>query len=424
MKIVKDQKHLIETLKSFCPFFGKEIIHGHRVLFEPYYSNELLGLIENLEKNNKNDIETIMNESKNLMDDLKNYDFDDSEDEISSNENVIGFKNFNNACYLNSILQLIYNVIPLRKIYISNLRDLGIDTFNYKIANLFSNLESKDKNQISDSLDSLLNAMNNYFYNKFIDKIRQELMDVNGTHKLSEEATNLRIKENENIYKEYTHNKQQDPFDVLEYIKSDMYNYPQSNFKKQMDAIISIRELTFSLDNLSEDHKNSIKSDPTDPNNLLLKIKPTVQYSYQMLLYPRGKIALADLLSTETSNQLDYTKRNVSVKKPSDLLIIQVARSPNTNDRHRVSFTDKICVIIDTINYTIANYAISGFIVDVRGTATRGHYYTINKVNNVWYKFNDSVVTKLKTEEVFGDYNMKNFVYIVYIKEEDNNTVD
>jgi ubiquitin C-terminal hydrolase len=69
-----------------------------------------------------------------------------------------------------------------------------------------------------------------------------------------------------------------------------------------------------------------------------------------------------------------------------------------------MSLNDKIKLNLNKLSNSHGNivYKLSSALVHVGKSINSGHYYSYVRINNIWYKFNDSNVKKVQAKEVFN----------------------
>ena len=81
----------------------------------------------------------------------------------------------------------------------------------------------------------------------------------------------------------------------------------------------------------------------------------------------------------------------------------------------RICKNSSDCVISCSLYDHDVLYELFGFICHIGDSNNSGHYINYIKISNTWYKWNDSVVNKIKLDNVLSSDSVYLFFYRKYI---------
>ena len=344
----------------------------------------------------------------------------------------MGIDNIGNTCYLNSALQNLINILPLRLYFLGDFykNDININnnlSSNGKIANKFADLINKIKN---------INKKNPINSFNIINRIYTSEKSIDPTE-LCKEITN-----NNPIFDMHS---QKDSIEFLTYFIDILHedlnkikNKPNINFNKyferknfqDMEKEYDFRKKFFYLKNQSF------------INDLLYgylifsftcKKCNKEEYNfdrYSMISIPVGK-DLEDslkkfeepfLMTDSNKCYCQYCKSEEDCEKKCQIykipyyLIIHFQRTVKTIKNENLidiplkfDFKNFIKKKKNNHNY---NYELIGTINHYGRTSRSGHYIAFCKNQNNWYQFNDSMKSQINEKDVIN----KNTIIVIYEK--------
>ena len=333
-------------------------------------------------------------------DDLSNWklNFNNSEENVINNNGFIGLKNLGCTCYMNSLMQTFYNIIPLRESFLRLKIEQKNNNSLYEVQKLFFSLKfCKQKFYTPSSfVDNYDNEKLNIHQQMDIDEFFSNLID-----KLE---NRLKSTENENIIKYFFQGRLNDVLTFQEGCSHHRTNY--SSFYSIQLQIRNKKSLYESLDTLTEgelmNEDNCIFCPQCD------KKMPAVK-SQNFKTLPRMLIFVLKRFEFDF-NTMRRIKLNDYYEFPIEL---------NMN-----KYTSEYLNNIETKNNNI--YKLKSIVIH-QGSSDGGHYYAFirDSVSQDWHQFNDTNVTDFDAKDIpkeaFGGNVNKNAYLLFYEKEDMSN---
>lgn len=321
---------------------------------------------------------------------------------------INGFINLGNTCYLNSVLQLLFNINELKEYLLSKnfLEELNV--------NIKKN-HFKDKN------------IKNYVH--FIQNLYSLMNDYNNNNQKTLTPKNL-LKSIQNINSDFEGFDQHDSQEILLIIMDiihEILNYEvdvnyNGNAKNETDLIVieSIQELSkilnskYSIINdlfygmyyniyksVENNSMNKIISKKYEHfNNLTLEFSGTNLVENLDLFFKNENLD-SGLMDEKTNKKYKVCKTLKIVNAPKYLFItLKKYNNSLKKNNHYYTFPfknldfSKYCLGYD--NYECL-YNLIGIICHI-GSMNFGHYYSIIKKNNKWFLMNDDEISEFDIE--------------------------
>ena len=121
---------------------------------------------------------------------------------------------------------------------------------------------------------------------------------------------------------------------------------------------------------------------------------------------------------TSKCSKKQRKNKTIKLKTVNNYLIILLARFYYKNNAEKikdeVNFEEKLNFISDG---KTENLDLVGIICH-SGSPNSGHYYSFNKIDNKWYEFNDSSVSKVPNNKILEVPDIKRLNYILFYKKQ------
>lgn len=357
---------------------------------------------KNIRRRNKN------NKIHNIKENKYSFKYQyNSNNKIIDNQynNMKGFENIGNSCYINSFLQILFHT----KNFINNLKKEYENSYNKSsfIKNLIDLSETHNKKY----LYFIQNYMKNNYskYSPFLQGDSQNF----GMDLINEIIKN--IKGEENFSSEYE-NKNGNEI-MLDLYKKDKYKTFINKYQKNLISIEKMFLLNESnifyipnqISNIRFDSSFQIElSIENNRNNYLdeYSLKDLLDFKYLKELENKQNI---DKNSFE--NNTFFTK----ICKLPEILIISISRAAlgNKYKNQKIHFP-KIIDILDYLDKDLINkrntkYKLYGINEKNGNSKLSGHYYSYIYISSKWYLFED---TEIKEEE--PNFTSRNVVGLFY----------
>lgn len=339
--------------------------------------------------------------------------------------NINGFLNLGNTCYLNSTLQLLFSVQELKTYFISK---NFLEELNSNLRKIDFKKDNKVKNNIQ-FIQNYFSLINDYHSNQ--NKI------------LTPKKLLISI---QNMYSDFKGYNQHDSQEMLliildlihENLKYDVEVNYQGKAKNNTDLLVieSINALSKILDykysmvnelfyGMYYYQYNSIEDDSTGKliskkfehfNNLTLEFEGN-NLIENLDIFFKNEILDSKLHHDETNKKYKVTKDIKIVNSPK-YLFITLKKYNNTNKKNNNNYTfpiynldfSKYCLGYDNYQCT---YDLQGAICH-KGNLDYGHYYTIIN-HNSWHLINDENVSNFNIEK--NKHQLFNDAYVLlYVK--------
>lgn len=137
---------------------------------------------------------------------------------------------------------------------------------------------------------------------------------------------------------------------------------------------------------------------------------------------------LAKYLDPETNQLYTFSilSENYSFEKaPPELILVPkwFRFDPNTSTTVKIDKEINIPLVLTlppeaTNSHQSFDYDLTGFVVHSGSGANGGHYFSYKKFQNVWFKFNDTVVTTVQKEEIDNilQHNIGGTAYVLHYR--------
>ena len=316
--------------------------------------------------------------------------------------NVNGFINIGNTCYLNSTLQLLFNIDELKQYFVSKnfLEELNV---NYRQSNFKNNI----KHHIL-----------------FIQNLYSLIIDYNNNHNKTLTPKNL-LKSIQHINSDFQGFNQHDSQEILliimdivhEMLKYDADVNYNGEPKNETDLIVieSIKALgdilksKYSIINELFYGMYYTEYKSIEKNSLHKLISKKYEHFNNLTLDFEGnnlnenldiffkKEILETKLNDEKTNKSYSVSKSVRIVNSPKYLYITLKKYNKTNKKNNTNYVfplhnldfSKYCIGYD--NYQ-CKYHLIGVICH-QGSLNFGHYYSIIKKNNEWYLLNDDNIS-------------------------------
>jgi len=316
-----------------------------------------------------------------------------------------GILNLGNTCYMNSILQCIshLNFLDTNNIPLIEECSMVKETNDFKLLESWFKLNKSLKNK---NEKGYVNPRE--FYRLFSDK-------VNDSEYYFENFEQQDAAEFITILFDLLHKclEHKISFDISGKIKTnydkiavDSIKYWKTFFEKGYSIIIKqTYSQLLSVTNCPNCEYNTTNHDPIQYISLPIKKNNIDIYS---LLDNYTKI---EQLDNNNKWICDKCKMDVNPRKRimywklSDILIIQLKLY--NNNMNKVNYNFDYPEVLDMSNYCInyyndnLNYQLYGISIQ-GGSMKGGHYYSICKSDEKWYRYNDESVNEIRKEDVFN----------------------
>lgn len=348
---------------------------------------------------------------------------------------INGFINNGNTCYLNSTLQLIFNIKEINEYFI-NKKFLEEINNNFKNTDFKKNKEHKNNLLFIQNYYSLLNDYHNN-NNKILNpkKLLNSIQNLNSYFKGNNQ-----------------HDSQEILLLILDYIHENLkynvdINYhgnPKNNTDKlvieSINALIKILDYKYSIINelfygmyytqfksIEDNSYNKIISKKYDHfNNLTLEFDGN-NLNENLDIFFKDENLDSKLFNEKDKNMYNVCKSLKIINSPKYLFITlkkyNYNNSYNNSNNNINNYTfpifnldfSKYCLGYDSYQ---CSYDLLGAICH-QGSLNFGHYLSIINKNDTWYIINDEDV-KIFNIEKNKDFLFKNAYVLLYIKNKNN----
>lgn len=324
--------------------------------------------------------------------------------------NINGLLNLGNTCYLNSTLQLLFNIKELNSYFINKnfLEELNN---NLKKVNFKENNNIKNNILFIQNFYSLTSDYNNN-NNKTLTpkKLLSTLQDINsdfkGYNQHDSQEVLILIMDiiHENLKYEIDINYQGSPKNSTDLLVIESIN-ALSKILEYKYSIIN--ELFYGMyyyqyESIENDSCGKIISKKFEHfNNLTLEFNGN-NLIENLDLFFENELLDSKLTEEKTNKKYKVTK-NVKIVNSPKYLFITLKKYNNKNKKNNQQYTfpiynlnfSKYCLGYDSYE---CNYDLIGVICHT-GSLSFGHYYSIVNKNNSWYILNDDSIEKFNIEK-------------------------
>lgn len=332
--------------------------------------------------------------------------------------NVNGFYNLGNTCYLNSTLQLLFAIPELKEYFVNK-------NFLEELNNNLKKINFKKDNNIKKNI-------------LFIQNFFSLITDYNNNNNKTLVPKNLLVSI-QNMYDDFKGHEQHDSQEILLIILDLMHenlkyevevNY-QGTAKNETDLLVieSINALSkilnykysiinelfygmyyyqyFSTEKIN--YNKCISKKFEHFNNLTLEFDGN-NLIENLDIFFKNEVLESKLYDEESKNKYHVSK-NIKIVNSPKYLFITLKKYSNSNKKHIANYTfpiynlefSKYCLGYDKYN---CSYDLLGAICH-QGNLNYGHYYSIINNNNSWYLLNDENLSNFNMEknkkELFND---------------------
>ena len=319
----------------------------------------------------------------------------------------------NNSTHLKKIKQTMENVKDSYGQYVQNdSQEFGIDLINNLISSIkgepsFSDEIEKDEEKITIKNKEEIKKRK---FEKYIEKYYNKEKEIPLEKMFQFHESKIEIKSEEN--NEITEIKNIN-FETFINIDIHFQKYKKTNltdllknkyfdyFFKEEDVKLKIPKDTIEIDS-NEVEKKSTNEDVQEQEKEVSKVKAAFKYIKEMFVKYWIKL-FGDCCNKDYDEYSVKKDELIVVKKIATLpkiLIISINRAllkKKFND-NEVTFSDtldvKKFIDNDLLKPQNTEYILYGINICEAHSQNYGHCYSYIKINNIWYKFNDSIVTK------------------------------
>ena len=353
---------------SCCNYDNKEILMELDLTNEKHNNREK---IMNEIKKNENNEERNFNLSSNIY----NNKYLSNLNQHENNEKIFGLENIGLTCYMNSFLQILFHCPKF------------MDEIEKHICNNSEKIILYNFKQIIKNPEIIENLYN---FKSSLDKISSDYSKVmqNDSQKFGIDLIDAIISEIKND--KYSTTESQLDSDSNSIINPKL-NYQYYLEKYQYDLIAL--EKIFTVNEYYIEEKNNKKKINFEHFLYINLFFPTNDYHHLL-----QKFTLKELLDLKYKNK---KKRNRKICNFPDILIITINRA--VIEKNTKYYTEVLefpeCLELkeyadkDITKYKNCNYILFGVNKKEGYSINSGHYFSEVKINNIWYKFNDSKVT-------------------------------
>ncbi len=300
-----------------------------------------------------------------------------------------GLTNCGQSCYINSTLQSLLGIKIFRET-IFNLRSM--DNLTYYInTNLYTTKEYNKKDIQNKIQNNILSLLDYIICAKMIDN--QEII---------KKVTDVASKMNYDV-------KKQD--DAQEFINN-LINPSNLDLIKYSGYSILPNEITdnfkFKIQTNFYTEDNYEKYTKNKKEKKTLSSKETISFYFANTL----NNSINDFIPTEITKLNDYylnlnkiTYKEDKIIDTPNILRISLGLFEHGSETANIKLINRDNIIFNKyekfkINEPESTYNLSTFICRTNDNPITGHYWTYVKINNEWYKCNDSVISKENNSEV------------------------